>query len=441
MENNEFLTSLSHGQIDNPDGNVLSGIWNEYEKVVLHSLVTSFGLDFVVRDQRGGDVDTLRSVRDTSISIEERYKNPAHRDAFDSHGPYISTDYHAKDMRYRGMTQMARAKFNDTGEFVEDAYVPDNMLAPSSAAFLRDTGRRLSLDHVVSAHEIHDDPGRILAGLDGTDLANSPDNLRFTNMKLNCSKNDLSIDEFLDARGADLPEATQQRMREVDESSRSAYEQKIEKAYYFSEGFFVDAASAAASRGLEMGLRQALGFVFVEIWFSCKVEVLGVPDNSEISDYLSAILRGVESGVVAVKDKYKGLLEGFESGFVAGALASLTTTLCNIFISTEKSTVRNIRQAYASVVQAGNVLLFNPNDLLLGDRLQTATVILATGANVIIGSTVGDMMRKTPLGLDHVVGPSVINFASVLVSGLLSCTLLLFLDRSRLITAVLIWMM
>ena len=31
-----------------------------------------------------------------------------------------------------------------------------------------------------SAHEIHEDPGRVLAGLDGRDLANSPDNLKFT---------------------------------------------------------------------------------------------------------------------------------------------------------------------------------------------------------------------------------------------------------------------
>ena len=81
-------------------------------------------------------------------------------------------------------------------------------------------------------------------------------------------------------------------------------------------------------------------------------------------------------------------------------------------------------------------MFFNPNDLLLGDRLQIVTVILATGANAIIGASVGDMIEKTPIGQDPAVGVYVRGFVSTLVSGLLSCTLLLFLDRSKLVNCV-----
>ena len=189
-------------------------------------------------------------------------------------------------------------------------------------------------------------------------------------------------------------------MREVDSSARSAYEQKLEQAYYLGADFLLDTASAAAARGIEMGVRQALGFVFVEVWFSCKTEIIAVPDGSEIKDYFAAIIHGIEKGFESAKGKYKELFESFGSGFIAGIVSSLTTTLCNIFITTEKNTVRNIRFAYAAVVQAVNVLLFNPNDLLLGYRLQTTTVILATGANTIIGATVGDLIDKIPLGQD-----------------------------------------
>ena len=35
----------------NPNDKVFDSIWKEYERVILQSLVTSFGLDFIIRDQ------------------------------------------------------------------------------------------------------------------------------------------------------------------------------------------------------------------------------------------------------------------------------------------------------------------------------------------------------------------------------------------------------
>jgi hypothetical protein len=88
---------------------------------------------------------------------------------------------------------------------------------------------------------------------------------------------------------------------------------------------------------------------------------------------------------------------------------------------------------YAAIVQAANVLLFNPNDLLLGDRIEAATVILGTGASVLVGTKVGDWIAKTPLGADPTVGKPIRIFCSTMVSGLISCTMLLCLDRSKFI--------
>lgn len=96
MSGNEFMTALTKMDNPNPEGNVFSGIWSSYERVVLHSLITSFGLDFLVQDQHGGDVDTIRGVRDESIPVEERYKNPAHLDAYENRGAYDTKAYHNK---------------------------------------------------------------------------------------------------------------------------------------------------------------------------------------------------------------------------------------------------------------------------------------------------------------------------------------------------------
>lgn len=43
--------------------NVYNSIFEQYERVIIQSLITSFGLDFSVLDQHGGDVDTIHNVR------------------------------------------------------------------------------------------------------------------------------------------------------------------------------------------------------------------------------------------------------------------------------------------------------------------------------------------------------------------------------------------
>ena len=61
---------------------------------------------------------------------------------------------------------------------LKDAYTGEDIPANGTS----------DLDHVVSAKEIHDDRGRSLAGLKGTDLANSDENLQATNRLTNRTK-------------------------------------------------------------------------------------------------------------------------------------------------------------------------------------------------------------------------------------------------------------
>ena len=136
-------------------------------------------MDFLVQDQHGGDVDTIRGVRDESIPVEERYKNPAHLDAYENRGAYDTKAYHS-DPRFRAVKKDARDHFNATGEKIPDGYVPGHFLVPNKASAIG-TGDMANLDHIISAYEIHEDGGRVLAGLNGLDLANSPENLVFTN--------------------------------------------------------------------------------------------------------------------------------------------------------------------------------------------------------------------------------------------------------------------
>lgn len=405
---------------------VFSEMWNAYRGVIMHSIVTSFGLDFIVRDQIGGDVDTIQVVRKSG-----QYKNAFNAVAYENHGEYNSVAYHHNEA-YDSTVRAAR----ESQAFFDDAYVPGNRIFYGKASGLG-AEHKANLDHVISAKEIHDDRGRVLAGLDGIELANQSTNLQFTNESLNKSMGVKTIPEYIERRkelGDPLSEDSEAAMREKDATARQAYEHQLFEAYYSSDKFLFDAGLAAAKCGVEMGVRQALGFVFIEIWCACEDEVKALPAGVSFGDCMQAVAAGVQKGLTNAKEKYKNLVAQFEQGFSAGALASLTTTLINIFITTDKSTVRYIRQVYTVVVQVGNILLINPDDLLLGDQLKSATVSLATGASVLAGTMVGNQIAKTPIGEDENIGGIVQTFCSTLVSGIISCTLLIMIDRSHFIS-------
>lgn len=432
---------------------VLDSIFQQYERVIIESLITSFGLDFLVKDQHGGDVDTVLNVRKIGEDPQLEYKNSLNKKIYENREEYNSKLYHQHkkykeiNKRYSNLKKQGKLKDAYTGEMVA-------------------RNAHIDLDHVVAAKEISDDPGRILAGLKGEDLANCEENLKPTDRSINRSMKQKNADEYLEQwnekqserrkqiielrnkeRLTDkeqkqlnklekLEEIAPELMKKENRRSRQAYDSKINRAYYASPEFRKDVSYAAGKRGMEMGLRQALGFVFMEIWFCTKEEIRNLPDGSGLKEMLESVGHGVEKGLQSAKTKYKEVIVKLKEGFGAGALASLTTSVCNIFFTTAKNLVKCIRQIYASIIQAGKVLLFNPDNLMFGDRLKMTTTILVTGASVLVGTAVGEAISKTSIGMAPSIGPAVQVFCSTLVSGLISCTFLIFMDRSKLINQV-----
>ena len=419
----------------------------------MQSLITSFGLDFLIHDQYGGDVDTIHSVREIGKDPNMTYKNAQNQADYINRGEYDTYEYH-QDPRYIAINRkVSESKKKGT---LTDSYTGQTMAQNAN----------IDLDHAIAAKKIHDDSGRVLAGLRGTDLANCEDNLKPTDRSINRSMQDKDMEDYLQKWEVERPQRQSRiselkskgslsdreckelaklekieqidpdKMRVENKRTRAAYEIKLAKAYYTSPKFLKDTAVAAGSRGAEIGMRQAMGFIFVEIWMSSKEEIQALPPGKDLKDMIEAVASGVMKGVENAKVKYKEILAKFGEGFLSGTLASLTTTLCNIFFTTAKNLVKCIRQIYASVVEAGKVLLFNPDNLMFGDRIKTSTIILATGASVLVGMAVGELIKKTSIAAIPGVGIFVTDFCSSLISGLISCTLLIFLDRSKFINKV-----
>lgn len=402
---------------------IMESIFKQYEHVLIESLVSAFGLDFFVRDQHGGDVDTIHNVRKIGQDEQMTYKNQANQRAYEQRGDYNSSEYHKNSQYIAKNREVSEQKKNG---ILIDSYTGEKI----------ERNGKSDLDHVVSAKEIHDDRGRVLAGLSGVDLANSDENLHATNPHTNRTKKADSMTEFLDKYGDEYTEEQKANMRRKDAAARKAYEARLAKAYYTSPRFAKDMMLAAGTVSLRLGARQAVGFVFAEMWFSVKEEFQNIRGRFDLGEFLETLGRGITRGFERAKEKYAELFSRFLNGAVAGALSSLTTTLCNIFFTTAKNVVRIIRQSYVSLVEAGKVLFINPDNYAFGDRMKAVVKILATGASVVVGVIVSEAVGKTPIGTIPVLGEVIQTFCGAFVTGIMSCTLLYFFDRSEMMQKV-----
>ncbi|MCM1330773.1 MAG: hypothetical protein NC253_15235 [Ruminococcus sp.] len=438
---NSYAANLGKNYSPDPNENVFDSIFREYEHVIFESIVTSFGLDFIVKDRHGGDVDTIHNVRQIGNDPDMVYKNKENEKAYENRGEYSyfhkkkygngycknkEDDYHDRNAQYS--QKKSETRKNAENGVITDEYTGKNIAFAKAAP----ENLKASLDHVIAANDIHEDRGRVLSELSGTDLANSPENLKFTNQSLNSSMQEKQIPEYI-KNHPELPEETKKNMMDAYNTAKSAYENKLAKAYYTSPKFIKDSASAAGKLGVQMGLRQVLGFFFANVWCAIREEFekaeLEWGLNLDLGDFFTAISNGAKRGLEETMSVET--FKKFIDGGIAGILSSLTTTICNIFFTTAKNVVKIIRQSYASIVQAAKVLLINPDGYLFGDRMLAAAKIIAAGASIVVGSTVSIALEGTALGQIPVIGDIVQTFLGSLVTGVMSCTLLLFLDRSK----------
>lgn len=444
--NKNFINGVATAAVLD-EQNVYSSIFQQYEKVVIDSLITSFGLDFLVRDQHGGDVDTIHNVRRIGQDELMGYKNSANKSAYNNRPAYDASSYHAGG-NFQQAKHKARETWQETYKDIDDQYQSGKIGFYGHAKAVSPE-KKAELDHIVECKSNHDDRGRVLSGLSGQILADDPVNFAWTNKSLNASmgawaKN--KNERYRKEHGCDAPmemvdiKAYVNEHPELDsqtkanllahyDKARKAYDAKINRAYYTSKSFFRDTTFAVAKTAYKMGIREVLGLVFSEIWFSVKDVIKEGRKTGE--SLFRSIGEGVKQGLSNAKLRYKELMDRFLTGAIAGALSSLTTTLCNIFFTTAKNLVRILRQSWASLVSAIKILLFNPDCLPLGERIRAAAKILATGASVVAGTMVSDLIANTAVGVIPIIGTIVQTFCGTLLTGIMSCSFLYLLDNNK----------
>jgi hypothetical protein len=415
----------------------------ELHQTVVKSFATSFGLDFLlIKDKVGGDIDTIHNAR------HQVYATDKEREKFANRGDYDSTAYHHHE-NYIAINREGKAK-REAGTLM-DTYTGE-IFAQNA---------KTNLDHIKSAKEVHDDPGRVLADLNGPDLANDPRNLTHTNETLNKAKGTKKMDAFVEKLSADYqanqleiaalrsqPSLTDKeqkrltslenkssadfdRMREADEKARKHYEDTINHAYYASSKFAKSVALASASNGLMMGTRQMLGLVLAEVWFEFRDRLPEIiarqRENFVASDLLSDMGDVLKAIWARIKAKFRTFLETFRDGVIGGILSSVTTTLFNIMFTTQKMMVRLIREMWNNLTQAFKIMVFNPQNLAPGELAKAVSKLIAAGVAVAAGVIINESLAKIMV---FPFGPELAAFCGALSTGLLTVVMNYFLEYS-----------
>lgn len=438
----------------------------QYEEVIVKSLLTSFGLDFLlIQDRHGGDVDTIHNVRkmhngDTKF---DGYANVHNANAYLANGTYdktVSSKYHG-DKRY--IERNREGKYQKIDGTLGDAY--------SGRLIRRDED--IDLDHVIAAKNIHDDPGRVLAELNGVDLANDSINLKHTNRSINRSKGKKTVEEFtmlldekrherqgkiLDLKSRSeltskerkeleklemLESVDTQKIKAAEEAAREKYEKQLSSTYYTSPKFLNDTLKASAKLGFNMGLRQALGTILASVWMIIREEfpklMRKLKKRFDLGDLFSGLSDIFKKAFDRVKQTYRDVIQSFANGVLAGILSSLTTTFINIFMTSAKNVTKIIRESFATVVEAVNILVFNPDNLPFGEVLKSIAILLSTTSSVILGTIVSEAVSHIPALKLPIIGDSLPAFVGAAVTGLMSVSLLHFIENSPIVVSLVQW--
>ncbi|EHK1625273.1 TPA: cobalamin adenosyltransferase, partial [Escherichia coli] len=135
-------------------------------------------------------------------------------------------------------------------------------------------------------------------------------------------------------------DADTERMERADKYAREKYEATINQSYYLSSKFATAVASASLNSGFRMGTRQMLGLILAEIWFELRERIPHIirqqRNSFSAGKCLSEITSALRVCQKRVQEKFSSFLIAFKDGVIGGILSGITTTLLNIFLTTER---------------------------------------------------------------------------------------------------------
>lgn len=441
--------------------NNLQNLLDNARTQTINSLVPlGLGSKLADKDQLGGNVDTTHNARKGIYATQEAESR------YNERGDYISKDYHHGNASYNEMQREGAKRVKD-GTLIDES---------NGSLFTVNNNDKAdkNLDHVVSSHEVHNDRGANLAGLDTAELANIEDNLKFINASVNKSKSDMTMDEYLDVLPSRIaskkerinelqskPSLSNQeqnelknaenyvqhaekidveKMKNLDQDARDSINKKVDDSYYKSKKFAKNSAVSAGKASLKMGLSAAFAEFLSNFLNDLFDEMQDCYCNGKETDSIMAELKVRLKRLVTKSAKnWKKISEAFMVGSISGFLSELVTILLNMFFTTSKRVVTCVREGGRSLLQALKFAMFPPENISRQEALHEASKILASGVVVTGGIILEEIIEKLIVSTVPFLAP-ISGIASGILTGALvavtSCLAVYLLDKSDLLGAI-----
>lgn len=419
--------------------NKLQSLMEGSRAQILGSIIP-FGLStkMATSDKDGGNVDTVHNVR------QGVYATDLEKESYNDRPKYNNAEYHHKNANYNQEKKFAECKKNNGG-----------LIDESSGQKFKETSEgkiHSNLDHIISANEIHNDPGTHLAQKDTVDLANQSSNFQNINASVNKAKGSNSTEGYLSKRVDRINDKNEkieflksrdnlskkqqnelknadnyvnqhsnvdpERMLENDRNARKVYEDQIND-YYKSQKFVNSTAKASLTSGAKMGGKAAFG-IFLSNFVNHSYDEIAnfTRHGRKEEDILVELKKRLTNVVTKVAKDWRTVTDGFLNGCISGFLTEIVTIIINIFAKTSKRIVTAIREGGASLIRALNLVFVRSHNMDLNESLHEASKIL--GAGVL---SVGGLL------LDEVVDKAIVTHLPFLafVSGMISTVIVGFL--------------
>lgn len=402
------------------DKEKLDSLFSDARREVIQSIAGPFGIGKLVSilDKEGGNVNTVHNVRNGVYASEQE------RTAYESREQYNPHDYHAGNEKYN-QRQERDNRLIDSGKLSDPT--TGRLFDPKHRKHGASPNSQLekNLDHDIAAIDIANDPGRVLANVNGPDIANIEENLNSIGASINKSKKDMTVEAFLirlkneePARIArikeletsnnltaierkeltklqELQSVDPKKFRELDKKAREKYNKIINHKYYTSKKFATNLVLTSGIESGKMATQQAIGVLLSELFEALFDETkdwfLNGRANEKMMDELSERFKRIAT---RVSKKWKDAVDAFKNGAIAGFISNIVTTLVNMFLTTAKNVVRMIREGTASLLKAIKMAVSPPEGVSRKEAMHEALKIILAGTIVVGGVALETTLSK-----------------------------------------------
>lgn len=392
---NDFFKKMNTKEEYRTNSQQMESFWKVLKKQLTTETIQRFGIEHVLNMiegtgglseyKDGGNVSTIHNAKQ-GIFVDQEHERR------------FNAAYDRKNYEGRGDRKLSaqRKKLFSENEEIRDAYTKKKLHKDG----------RTHIDHITSAKEIHNmDAARLyMTDDERNDMATADSNMAAIDGRMNQSKGELSMEEWLKK---EKDGQTNAERFEVDEAEAMRLRRKsqfgIKKKVILSAGKEVSEASFSA--GKVQAKKQVIGLlmhygttIFIE-------EMQGYAVNwknySGLNERLSGLkemgdrvkVRLIEK-VKNIKDIIKEIFNSAKEGFVSGIIGTIVTTLINMVATTLKNVGKILQDSVTTLISAFKLWTKNPNNLSKSELTKETIKMISLGISASIGIIAEEGIKK-----------------------------------------------